>query len=244
MEGELERVLREELGPRRGKRGPDSGLGDYSFSDANVSGRAPGIVGDTGKGSRVEAYGIPQGRVLEGMKPPEGCPPWMTPDCLNLISRFLEQTFRNFQTNVRPPSHIEPPFTSRPIDAFPAAIVAIPGVAFVDVVAFRVPFSRRRGEIHFAGQSAESAAAFSDLAWRILVNGIPLDPWQDVRIQLWAMVPPTQLCSPIHLVAGDRIVLQARSISGAAHSVLGRLCGWHYQVRSESGNEVKSTLVD
>jgi hypothetical protein len=40
------------------------------------------------------------------------------------------------------------------------------------------------------------------------------------------------------------VEIRARSISGAAHSVLGRLGGWFYKVRSEAGDEIKSTLVD
>jgi hypothetical protein len=187
------------------------------------------------------------GRVLDNLPADAKCPPWMTEDCLRVLSRFLEETFRNFQVNARPPSHLAPPFTAKPIDAFPAAPVAIgggAGVSFVSVASARVPRSMYRGEIWFAGQSAESAVAFSDIAWQIMVGGIPIDPWRDVRIQIWEMVPPTPLCAPIHVHAGQIVEIRARSLSGAAHSVLGRISGWFYKVRSEAGDEIKSTIVD
>lgn len=242
-DGELDRVLKEEFDDPT--LDPRSQLGSVQ----NTSGResyvqykrpSPGIIGrvSTGKMGRVKD------RIFEGV--PKGkYPEWLqSDDCLLLISRLLEETFRNFQTNIRPPSHIAPPFTALPIDAFPLSVVVIPAAAtFTTVTSFRVPRVRYRGEIWFAGQSAESAAAFSDLAWRITVNGIPIAPWIDVRIQIWEMVPPTMLCAPIHLRAGDLVALEARGLVGA-HTVLGRLCGWFYKVRSEAGDEVKSTLVD
>lgn len=232
--GELERVLKETMTGRKVK--PSGGA--LSGLNPNTAGQSPAIVGREGAGE--------MGRVLDNI-PKENCPSWLNGDCLLILSRFLEETFRNFQVNARPPSHIEPPFSAKPIDVFPAAPVAIgggAGVAFVDLASFRIPRSLSRGEIWFAGQSAESAAAFADIAWQIMVGGVPLDPWRDIRIQIWEMVPPTPLCAPIHINAGETVTIRARSISGAAHSVLGRLSGWWYPTRSESGDEVKSTLVD
>ena len=236
------------MGPRpRRRRGRGSGLaGPQDQADFNTAGSVPGIIGDVGRGARKAVVEEdPQARVF-GSIPVDSCPDWFNRYCFQILSRFLEETFRNFQVTARPPSHIAPPFNSTPIDSYPSGVVAIPGgvTTFTTVTSFQVPATRTRGEIVSAGQSAESAAAFSDLAWRITVNGTPFPPWNDIRIQLWEMAPPTKLCSAIHLLGGETIALQARSLSANSHSVLGRLCGWHYQVRSEAGNEVKSTLVD
>jgi hypothetical protein len=166
-------------------------------------------------------------------------------DCLPTVSRFLEETFRNFAITGRPPSHTRPPFVGRPIDIFARRILVGGGSAamFQTIICHRVPLGHR-ANIVAAGHLAESAAAWADLAWRIIVNGMPVVPWNDVRIQIWGFTEPTKMPSGIGLREGDQVCIQARSISGASYAVSGRLCGWDYDVRSETGDEIKSTLVD
>ena len=214
-------------------------LGEFSFEDKVAEGFAPGIMG------RVPAH--PMGRVRDNT-PDDDCPSWLKADALLVLSRFLEQTFRNFQFTFRKPSLVQAPFIGRCIN--PAAgLVTIPGGAygpgvFTTVVCHVVPANRFRAVITRIGQAAESAAAFSDLAWRITVNGQPLPPWDDIRIQLWRMVPPTEVEGGISLLGADEICIEARSLSATDHTVSAQLLGWEFEVRSEMGNVVGSTIVD
>lgn len=161
-------------------------LGEYDFSDHEIpDAQAPGVLGRVAVG--------PMGRVRDNL-PKDACPPWSNQECLHALSRFLEQTYRNFAVSVKPPSLVLPPFQAKPIDEVVRDQV-IPGGPYgpgviTTVVCKRIE-QRHRGIITAVGHAAESAAAFFDLSWRIILNGQPVSPWLDVRIQLWQMVPPT-----------------------------------------------------
>lgn len=241
------------LRPRGRRRGRGaSGLGSYDFDADNRVGNVPDIVGRPAPSTKMGRIfdGVTEGYIgdPETEQPPVSCPSWMNPDCLLLLSRFLEETFRNFPLNARPPSHIEPPFKALPIDIFPAAVnVVIPAGApgaWTTVVTFLLSANRHRGEIHALGQSAESGAAFADLEWRVRIDGQPYDPYTSILMQLWQMVPPTPLCTPIHLRPDQTIDIQARSVAAGPHQVRARICGYFYPVRAEKGDEIGSTLVD
>lgn len=238
MADELDRVLRQTF-KRPGAKARPGGRGLGSFDtgrDRNIQGRSPGMVGRDAVG--------PMGRALDEIST-ETCPPWMNQDCLEVLSRFLEETFRNFQVNARPPSHIEAPFKARIIDAFPANYYQIASTNFTTIPGCSFAADQRyRGEIWYLGQAAPSLAAYEDLAWRIVVNGVPYEPYEDIRFQIAEFVPPTKLPAPIHVAPKGLVELQVRSISGDPYYVLGRIAGWYYPIRSESGDEVKSTLVD
>ncbi len=250
---ELDRVLSAFKGPERGSALRDD-LGDFDSNVVNTQ-QDPGIAYGGGRqtqqtGMRGRQAGRLEGayaHIFDGIDP-KLCPPWLTTQCLHVLSRFLEETFRNFQQHVRLPSHINPPFVKRCIDEFPIGLVTIPGGsygagAFVEVVCFQVPEGRFRGIVTSIGQSAESAAAFSDLEWNITVNGVVVDCYEAIRIQIGDMLHPTPVMLP-NLQGGDRICINAASLSAAPHEVLGRLFGWYYPVRSEGGVSIKSTIVD
>lgn len=242
---ELSRLLGQTFGRKKRPQAKDVGLGSYggnfdSSRDVPTEGQVPGIVYQGGK-PRADKYGA----VFAGVEK-DNCPPWLTPDCLDVISRLLEQTFRNFQLGARPPSHIEPPFVADCIDVFTkVAIAAVPSGAppFVNVACFQVPESRRRGEIVCAGHAVDNPLSWSDLEWRITINGTPIDHYRSILFQIFNWLPLSKICLP-HMVSSDTICLQAKSISGAAHVVYGRLFGWHYPVRAESGSRIASTIVD
>jgi len=232
-----------------------SQLGEnFSFDQTNTAGMIPG---NSYAGAPQPQRGGLRGRAARNLESKwEGvmhgvdrakCPDWLNEECLNVFSRMLEQTLRGFQLTARRPSHIDPPFTAKAIDVFPGGtgVVAIPaGGAFTTVTSFQIPGIHQRGIITAAGQSAESVAAWGDLIWRITLDGIPLPPWDDVRIQLWEIVPPTPLFTPIQPLSGQTVALQAATIVGGPYNVSGRLTGWYYPVRSEAGNSIRSTLVD
>jgi len=240
---ELERVLGDMMRPpRKLRRG---GLGDFDSSNNNVYGQGPGLTqaGQAGSSSvQTGKLDRAYGNLAAGIDLKK-CPPWMTPECLELLSRMIEETFRNFQLHARRPSHIDPPFTAKPIDAVPAGTVAIVAGVFTTIATFTVPQGKNRAEIVAAGQSAEAAAAFADITWRIRVDTVPYAPWNAVLIQLWDMIPPTPLCAPIHLRGGQTVDIQAAGIAGP-HTVMARLCGWQYPTRVESGDDIRSTVVD
>ena len=240
-EDELSRVLRESFGRKKKDVGLGSHGGNYDSSrDVPTEGQVPGIVYQGGQ-KRTDKYAS----VFEGANR-DNCPPWLNSDCLDVVSRLLEQTFRNFQLAARPPSHIEPPFVAECIDVFakkliPATPTGVPG--FVDVVCFQVPDSRRRGEIVCAGHAVDNPLSWSDLEWRLTLNGDPIDHYRSILFQLFNWVPLSKICLP-HMISLDTICFQARSISGAPHVVYTRLYGWHYPVRAESGSRIASTIVD
>jgi hypothetical protein len=251
--GELERVLRSifpELAP------PDEGggLGDIDPGErANVE-QVPGLAYSggpqpqrTGAAGRVaQAYSAWINAVYGGVDPTKCPPPFNSPECMDVLSRLLEGTFRNFQLTSRPPSHIAPPFSARCIDVV-ANEVTIPGTyggAFTTVCTFTVPVGKWRGVVVDAGHALESLAAWADVEWRITLNGTPYEPYASVRTQIWDMVNDSKLC-PIHLLPRDRVSLEARSLSSASHTAWARLSGWYYPVRSEvGGREIRATLVD
>lgn len=177
------------------------------------------------------------------------CPPWLTSRrCSSIGSRFLEDTFRSIPLQGRAPSHVEPPFRSLPFVVL-GQEQTVPGGPygpgnFVDTACRRVFLAHWRAEVWFIGHAAEGGAAWADLEWRITIDGKPYDPYTAFRMQLGQMAPATKLCTPIHLRAGQLICFQARSLSGADHVVSTLLCGWQYALRSDAGDEIKSTIVD
>jgi hypothetical protein len=177
------------------------------------------------------------------------CPNWLTPECLDVVSRLLEQTFRNFQLTARPPSHIAPPFPARCIDCFND--VDLPGntmyaaAGFVKLCCVTIPKGRWRGVVVDFGQALESAAAWLDVEWRVTLNGDPYPPYVGIRRQLWDSILRSKTCE-IHLMPQDTLCLEAKSLSATPHHAFSRVFGWYYPVRSETGGgrEIRSTIVD
>lgn len=242
---EMSRLLGQTFGRKKRPQARDVGLGGYGGNydtarDVPTEGQVPGLVYQGGQ-PRPDKYAS----VFAGADK-DKCPPWLTPDCLDVFSRLLEQTFRNFQLAARPPSHIGPPFVASAIDVF--SKVTIPATPtgtppWVNVVCFQVPQSRRRGEIVCAGHAVENPTSWSDLEWRLTLNGTPIDGYQSILFQVFQWLPLSKVGLP-HMVSDDKICFQARSISGAAHVTWARLFGWHYPVRAESGARIASTIVD
>lgn len=261
---ELARVLRATFGriPERERetlvQQAQNLAGQLGQIDISEEGRAPGLAYGGGpqtqkgglKGKAAQTLDNFYARIFDGIDRSK-CGVFAYPECLEVLSRMIEVTFRNFIQHVRLPSHQIPPFTARVIDAFPATFpVSVPGgpppPPFVVVAGFTVPSGKFRGVITHLGLSAESATAFADLLWEVTKNGVGFDPYIAIPLQLWEMVPPTPLCNPIHLRARDVIQIRVQNVNLVdAHQVGARLCGWYYPVRNESGGqEIKATMVD
>lgn len=252
---ELERILGKtfpalQAGGRPRRR---LSLGDFDPATVNTApGADPGMLYAGGPqtqqagpaGTEAQALQKKLGNLFDGVDLSK-CGPWANPDCLNLISRMLEQTFRNFQLTARPPSYDQPPFVGRPIDVFtPAAGVAVPVGSFVTLVSFQCPPGNWRAEISAAAQGLESVFAFGDVTWRITVDGIPIPPWEAVTTQLWKE-PTTPLVTKIHLRGGQIVALQAQATVQADHMACGRLSGWAYPLRANTGDDsARATIVD
>jgi hypothetical protein len=206
-------------------------------------------------GPQTQQQGL-RGQVSEGLmkrwdhlfrgKDPKRCGFIYTHECADIISRLLEQTFRNFQLTARPPSHIAPPFSATPIDSFPTAgNIIVPIGVFIPIATFTMPTGNYRGVISAVGQALESEAAFADVVWRIRKNGIVVFPpgtW--TAAHAYQFSPPTRMASPIHLRGSDVVTFEAAAIVFGGHFALARLSGWFYPVRVEMDNTIGSTLVD
>lgn len=251
---ELDRVLRQTFGRTKNRpaKKPIPGLGDYDSASASTEGQVPGLT--YGGGPQLQEFG-PKGRArraaeeawegtLEGIDRSK-CPPWLNEECLDVFSRLLEQTFRNFQLAARRPSHIDPPFRAACIDEFDQATILGgaygPGV-FTNISCFQVPDSRRRGEIVCVAHAVEVPASWTDIEWRITLNGTPIDHYTSILFELFPW-PGSKVCLP-HLISRDTVCFQARSLSAANHVVTTRLFGWHYPVRAETDGDIRSTIVD
>ncbi len=220
--------------------------------DARSEGRVPGIAYAGGaqrqqeglRGRRMSAFAEKWAKPLDDIDRAK-CGAWANEDCLELVSRMIERTFRNMQITGRRPSHIDPPFIAKEIRVHPMGVnfLLTNAVAYIDLATFTVP-AGARAEITAIGTDAESGAAFADLSWRILIDGTPLPDYSDIRRRLFELAPPTPLIVPIHLTSPNRIQLQVRSISGAVHQVFGFIGGWYYAVRTEVGPVIESTLVE
>lgn len=248
---ELDRVLKHSF-PRL-SRAEKASLGEMINAELNNQGLSPG---NTYQGGPQRQKTGPRGQIalalekrwqelLTGVKL-DNCGTLANPDCLEVISRLLEQTFRNFQLTARRPSHMDPPFTAKIIDEFSTCPVVIPaGGIFTTVVSFSIPGGKYRGVIKEGGQSTDAVVNWDSLTWRVIVDTIPYQPYLGVPMQMWQMVPPTQLPVPIRLRGGQTIALQAANASAADINVVGRFGGWYYPVRSEAGDDsIRSTLVD
>lgn len=219
--------------------------------DPSVIGNLPGQV--YGGGPQTQKQGL-RGRTSEALmkrwdhlfrgKNPAMCGPINTHECADIISRLLEQTFRNFQLTARPPSHLAPPFSAKGIDTLQFLPINIVNI-FFPIATFTMPTGNYRGVIATFGQDAENAAAFLDLNWRITINGQPVRPYQLFNLQFQSITNPARLCTPIQLRGGDVVSLEASMIAGPGpHFLFARLCGWFYPVRVEMDNQIGSTLVD
>jgi len=266
-QSELERILRQTFPkikaklPTHPSKQPKFEIGDFDsgINLQQTSNATPGLTYQGGpqhtsnqQGGGAQAQQAAQAELdtsLQG-KDPNACPPWLNKACLDILSRMLETTFRNFQQTARRPSHIDPPFRALPI-CVPNEEITLPGIpyggplgSFVQVSCFQVPAQMFRAEVQSMAQALETTAAFGDVEWQVTVDGVPYHPWEQIYTQLWDW-PITPLCSPIHLVSNQTICLNARSLSTLTHLATARICGYYYPVRSEAGDgSVRSTIVD
>jgi hypothetical protein len=223
--------------------------------EGRAEGLVPGIIA-TGidwtkaglRGKAASAFAKKWAIPLDGIRL-ECVPPGLReilqcPDALEVASRTIEQTFRNFQIHSRRPSHIDPPFSATRIHGFATTVVNSLFPAYTTLFDFTTP-AETRGVIAEIGQQLDSEGLFSVVSWRILLSGVPFPPYNDIRNHLWNMVGPTRLCDPIRLRGDERFTLQAtRTDFLIPTNVTWQVCGWTYPVRAETGNNIKSTLTD
>ncbi|MGI0149803.1 MAG: hypothetical protein ACREDF_09775, partial [Thermoplasmata archaeon] len=204
---ELNRVLRETFG--RAKNPSVPGLGDYDSANVSTEGQIPGLAYQGGrqtqefgpKGRRRQAVEEAWEGTLRGVDPAK-CPPWLNEDCLDVFSRLLEQTFRNFQLAARRPSHIDPPFGASCIDEYAQATIIGGGYGpgtFQSVTCVQIPQARRRGEIVYAAHAVENPASWPNLEWRLTLNGTPIDHYDSILFELFPW-PKEPICLP-HLIS-------------------------------------------
>jgi hypothetical protein len=231
--------------------GPATGLGGIMEErDPTVVGLRPGQM--YAGGPQTQQQGL-RGQVSQDLmrrwdhlfrgKDPKRCGIIWTHECADIISRLLEQTFRNFQITGRRPSHIDPPFSGIGIDQM-ALTVFNNAVIPTTLLTFPMPAGNFRGVIRDFGLDLETAGAFFDVTYRILIDGVPISRYAAISGQLSPFTSPSALATPIHLRGGQVLTVDALSVSGAAHQARVRAAGWFYPVRVEMDNSIGSTLVD
>jgi hypothetical protein len=234
-----------------------SGFEDYQ-EQQQTAGQVPGIASGGGvdnrkpglRGEDAAKFAGKWGEALDGIDRTK-CGPLATPDCLELQSRMIEKTFHNFQLTARPPSHLAPPFMSQRIHVFGTVAVNAVFPVYVAVASFLTP-PDSRGVIAELGFSLPAAALFPNVSIRLAkggtapANATPINPYQDIRQDLWGNAPAGRLCVPIQLRGNERFWLLASIVAPVVPPVnlTFQLCGWTYQVRAETGDTIKSTLVD
>lgn len=255
-DSELDRVLHQQF-PKAGAKKPGGsklppgrrpGLGDDNQNQtmkpgfAYIGGPQPQQGGMAGQVAAAAS---------NAMVPKTGCPDWLqNKQCMDLISRMLEETFHNFQMTSRLPSHINMPFRAYTLDEWTMTTTSIPSGSYsapgpwTTVVNFVIP-ATNRGAIVAAGQGVDVINAWNFLEWRIVLGGIPHYKYQGIRMQIWEFCPVSPLYFSINLDPGIRAQMQVRNWSPTtSYNAWGRLVGWYYPVRSEDGGSIRSTLVD
>jgi hypothetical protein len=257
---ELDRVLRQQFPgaaggtpkPPKKRVTPPGGLKGFEISD---QGRVPGTAyvggsqrqagGAAGRESQVDSQKFDE---IMGLK--SNCPPWFNRFCFDVISRMLEQTFKNMQLAARRPSHIDMPFRAMQLDIWNNTPVTIPHGAYGTPGAWTTVCTQaidndHRGSVVAAGQAVEVAEAWANLEWRILIDGTPHYLYNAIRLQLFEFCPVSPLHHVIPLAPAQTVTWQVRNHSiDTDYLAWGRFAGWYYPVRSEDGGSIRSTIVD
>lgn len=228
-------------------------VGDKRHDD-RTTGQVPGIaaggVDNRQQGLRgqiASKFARKWARPLDGIDP-KCVGPFAHPDCLELFSRATEQTLSTFQLTARRPSHIDPPFSAKDFRIWGTGPTVVNAVfpAYQTLFAFTMPDSHR-GVVVDLGQALDSEALFPLVSWRIRVGQEVLGEFRDIRSHVWSMASPTHLCDPIHLRGNEQFELQIAIIAPPLVPPINanwQVCGWHWPVRSESGDNSKSTITD
>jgi hypothetical protein len=159
---------------------------------------------------------------------------------------YFFNLMRQSMVHIEQPPWIEPPLRSTSIDSFAqqAGSVIAPG-ATASVIAGggSIP----RGEIGYIvrmGQGATIPADFSFLTWRIVKNGVPVQPYATIGLQLGEIVNPSKLANAIQLRPGDTFDFQATNTGPAPITAFGRLVGWRFPVQVLTDGSFRENIVD
>lgn len=251
-ENELDRLLQTTFPSLSG-----SGLGDTPYAEnPSRAGLAPGTTYQggpqtqaKGQGRRAQVLKRKLGKLFDGIDL-EKCGPLASPDCVELLSRLLEQTFRNFIGHSARPAWVDPPYIGRPTDGSLGVVTVAVGV-FTPLATVVIP-PGAKGEIVEIGTGIinpgnptyiDSGIA-RDLIFSLQVDGAPFAPWGLMTgFQPWSWPTPTRLPQAIHLRGEQTITIGATAIV-APHDCVARLGGWIYTPRVDTGDEARSTITD
>lgn len=145
------------------------------------------------------------------------------------MSDDLVQTLRSTQIRSTQPSYHAQPYSAKGFDEFGSASL-LAGATFTNIVTFVVP-QNHIAVLKGFGQDADDLGAFSDLIWRITVDGVPQQPYTALAYQISTLAVLRE-CQII--VSGGTIALQARNPGAVTWVPTGCLKGW-YWVPSQRG---------
>lgn len=158
------------------------------------------------------------------------------------IRRYIEGTMFHAQ----PPSHQAPIRPAKQIDLYPTTAVALAGGAYgggaqTTIVTYTVP-EGWDAVITYAGQAAESAAAYQDIQWRIRIDSKAHENYSNIRTQLFQMAPPgTTIYVPVR--GGQTVDFQGASLSVTTYNVWARLMGWMWPSKFTEGESALGNTV-
>lgn len=234
----------------------DPSLGAFQEDAENVYGgndfgkQTPGLLYGAGpqtqpygaRGTRSEGLAARLDALFDGL-PQEDLPSGAT---MEVFSRMLEQTFRNFYVHALSPPWLQPPFQAQAENCLDIFETITFGPAASDTVILTMdPLSQgERGVIVAFAHELENAAAFADVTVTLKKSGKPLPCYTNFNEQLADFGNPRAgFSAPItHLRAGDAFQVVVRSAN--AHTGSFRFAGWKWLVRAEMGQQAKSTLTD
>ncbi len=230
------------------------GGNDFNKQSAGIASDSPWQTQQFGaRGRRAEQFDKSIQALYSGLKM-EGLP---EPHVLELWSRMLEQTFRNFYAHSIPPAWQARPFSGDWLDEMNLFTVSIAPLADVLLIDIEVP-EGQRAEICGFGHAFCSALGASELRWFFIgpdEKPVPLyggytpgaPPTGGFRGPIGSFEAPsaTFCASIIHIQGPARFQVRVGNDSAVnTHDVRARVQGWKYTTRAEVGDEAQSTIVD
>ena len=227
-DSELDSVLRD-LFPLAGSKG-QGGRARVRLPGVKTHGSGPRGGGSGGGGGATPAPEIPETAISLGDQPIEA------------VRRLLS----NLMLHSAAPPHNAPPFMSEPLDIFPTAAVSMPGGGYgagavTDIISYTVPENFKAVFI-YAGQLAESAAAYQDIQWQIAIDDKGYRTYSNIRSQLFQQAPTgTTIFIPVR--GGQTIKMKGNSLSSTSYNVWARLQGWQWPTRYDEGESASGSMV-
>lgn len=151
-----------------------------------------------------------------------------------LVQTMFDNMLRaSFKPVVSPP-WITKPFVGMDFGGFVSDMTAALGGGWADItngtttLSFTMP-QGRMGVVRDFSQAANTPDDWDNLSWRLMVNGVPVAPYNNITCQISSFPSPRQV--QILVMPGATVSLQIRNASASDITLCGgSLVGWHWPV--------------